>query len=184
MRDEKLWRREGPKALLEFLSSATGEDYDAAVYDTKFDFDPYNEEAVCYIASVAMAKAEPILMGWKKKEYRESFEYPMPTDGSIAPYDSDEGNESVRGLREERIYREAHAEGPCIYVPDASRYCEVVEDALNKREIPYDDMTELERKESIREKRWFEFRYHYLPMAIAILFACIGFFGIVIKLFS
>ena len=61
MADEKLWREEGPKALLEFLSTATGEDHDAAVYDTKIEFDPSSMDAVRYVASVAMTKAAPVV---------------------------------------------------------------------------------------------------------------------------
>lgn len=182
MSDEKLWREEGPKALLEFLSSATGEDYDAAVYDTKFDFDSSNIDAVKYVASVAMTKASLGL---------ESFETSMPTDGSLSPYESECENERICQNKTERIYRENHAVGPCIYVPDSSRYCQMIANAIRSRGIPYEEMTESERIEYIkhqqskkREDWWFTFWHHYFPMIMAILFACIGFFGILIKLSS
>lgn len=175
MNDKKLWREEGPKALVEFLSNATGEDYDAAVYDTKLEFDSSNLEAVRYIASVAMSKAEPILMDWKREENRETFEYPMPADGSVAPYDSEEGTEVVRRHREDRLYREQHHEGPCLYVPDALRYCRAVTCALCQREIPFDDMTDEEKRQFEKMERaerrsdmLYRFWHCYFPIAFGI----------------
>lgn len=184
MNDENLWREEGPKALLDFLFAANGEDYDAVAYDTKCDFDTQNDEAVRYIASVAMSKSEPILMGWKKKEFREIFEYPMPTDGSVAPYDSSEGTESVKKQREDRICREQHRESPCLYVPDASHYCDAVEGALKKRNIPFDDMTEREQADKKREEMRLVFRYEYLPRILTAILICVCLFVILFKLFS
>lgn len=182
MGNEKLWRQEGPKALLEFLSTVTGEDYDAVVYDTKFDFDTNNIEAVRYIAGIAMTKASLGI---------ENFEIPMPTDGSIEPYEDERGNPAFRHLKDERVFRETNIEGSCIYVPDSQKYRQKVVEALKNRNIPYDDMTDTEKKEYLKlqnqeakEEKSFEFWHHYFPIAVALLLACIGFLGIIIKLTS
>ena len=130
MSDEKLWREEGPKALLEFLSSATGEDYDAAVYDTKLQFDSSNMGAVRYVASVAMTKAS---------QSGEVFEEPMPCDGSVCPYDVAPEIGSMCSSYEERAEKESAAE---FYFPDSSAYSDAVIRALERRNIRYRDMTE------------------------------------------
>ncbi|MCM1222378.1 MAG: hypothetical protein NC548_48715 [Lachnospiraceae bacterium] len=188
MSDTGLWRQEGPKAFLSFLANATGEDHDAVVYDTKLEFDPSNEAAVRYVASVAMTKAASVIA---QKDEQKVFEWPIPIDGSVEPYDLEGNNEPLCELREARLYRETHPEGMCIYTPDASKYRQSVIDAIKKRDIPYDTMTASEKEEYTKhqkaeEKEFhrFEFWHHYLPIIIALVFACIGFWGIVTKLLS
>ncbi len=162
MRDEKLWRREGPKELLEFLSVATDEDYDAAVYDTKLQFDTANIAAVRYVASVAMAKAS---------RSGEVLEEPMPDDGSVCPYDVVPETEAMRSLYEKRLEKEA---GLDFYLPDSSAYSDAVIHAIERRNILLEDRTEDERRqmeESAREARRSDSRYmllhYYLPIAFA-----------------
>lgn len=78
MKDKNLWREEGPKAFLKFLTNATGEDYDVAAYDTKYDFDPSNPEAVRFIACVAMSKSRRVFLGWRQLEEEldeDAYEY-------------------------------------------------------------------------------------------------------------
>lgn len=164
MNDEKLWREEGPKALLEFLSSVTGEDYDAAVYDTKLQFDSSNMGAVRYVASVAMTKAS---------QSGEIFEEPMPCDGSVCSYDVTPEIGSMRSSYEERVEKESAAE---FYFPDASAYSDAVIRALERRNIQYKDMTEDERKQAEenaraaqRSDRRYMFWRYYLPTAFAVL---------------
>lgn len=176
------WRWAGAKSLALYLASSTGEAHDAAVYDTGYEFDPHNNDAVRFIASLAMTKAS---LGM------EDFEARMPEDGSVGPYNYDGDNAVLRKLKEERAFREANAEGPCIYVPDSSAYCQKVAEALTEKTVPYDDMTQAEREEYLsgqtqreKEEKKFEFWHHYFPMTVAILLACIGFFGILIKLTS
>lgn len=146
--DKNVWREEGQGELLEFLANAQGEDYDSAVFDTKLDFDPENEAAVGYVASIAAIKAIPFLERWRFQEFTDdpaNFARQMPDDGSVARYDSEEGNDAVRRNREARLMREAEHEGPCIYVPDSSGYVQAVRGAIEKREIPYENMNEKER---------------------------------------
>ena len=101
----------------------------------------------------------------------------MPDDGSVA-YDSEIeiGNETVRRLREERAFREAHTEGPCIYVPDSEAYADAVIHAIERRSIPLSDMTEEERvqhekdEEKARRSHWWYMFWHcYLPVSFGIL---------------
>lgn len=164
MSDEKLWREEGPKALLDFLSSATGEDYDAAVYDTKLQFDTSNMGAVRYIASGAMTKAS---------QPGEVFQEPMPCDGSVCSYDVAPEIGSMRSSYEERVEKESATE---FYLPDASAYSDAVIRALERRNIRYGDMTEDERKQAEenaraaqRSNRRYMFWRYYLPTVFAVL---------------
>ena len=164
MRDEKLWRREGPKELLEFLSTATGEDYDAAVYDTKLQFDSSNMDAVRYVASVAMAKADPS---------GDVSEETMPDDGSVCPYDVAPEIDSMRSAYEERIEKESSAD---FYLPDSSAYSTAVVHAIERRNILLEDMTDDERKQleedaekARRSDSRYMFLHYYLPLAFAVL---------------
>lgn len=152
--DENLWREEGPKALLEFISNATGEDYDAIAYDTKYDFDPHNIDAVKYIACVALSKAEPIFNDWNDPDHHEAFHSRKPNDGSIAEFGTFGGNDTVSMRRCERFDREtnAYSENPSdsMYVPDVDKYYEVINNALQKRDIPQSDMSDVEYKKQLR----------------------------------
>lgn len=153
--DSSLWREEGPKALLEFLSAAEGEQHDAAVYDTKCEFDRHDPDAIRYIACLAMTKASFGI---------EEFSYELPENGTIAPIGAPIGTEDMlksaayRAERE-RITSEAADESrfnnvadridahlrAAIYVPNADNYVQCVVDATRKRNIPLDDMTPSER---------------------------------------
>lgn len=164
MIDEKLWREEGPKALVEFLSSATGEEHDAAVYDTKLEFDSSNMNAVRYVASVAMTKASTS---------GEVFEEPMTNDGSVCPFDVVPSNDAMRVSYEKRMEKESSMK---FYLPDSSAYSTAVLCAMERRNILYADMTEEERrqfernvKEAQHSDRRYMFLHYYLPTAFAIL---------------
>ena len=153
--DSSLWREEGPKALLEFLSTAEGEQHDAAVYDTKCEFDRHDPNAIRYIACLAMTKAS---FG------KEEFSYELPENGTVAPIGAPIGTEDMlksaayRAERE-RITSEAADESrfnsvadridahlrAAIYVPNADDYVQRVVDGTKKRNIPLDDMTPSER---------------------------------------
>lgn len=163
MNDEKLWREEGPKALVEFLSNATGEDHDAAVYDTKLEFDSSNVDAVRYIASTAMTKAS---------QSGEVFEYQMPEDGSVCSCDEEPALEIMRAFRSERLSREA---GEGLYLPDSSMYSEAVVRAIERRNVMFADMTDEEKlqferraKAAQRSDRIYMFWHYYLPLAFAV----------------
>lgn len=164
MHDEKLWREEGPKALLEFLSSATGEDYDAVVYDTKLQFDNSDMEAIRYIASVAMSKAS---------QSKEVFDEPMPENGTVCPYDVMPSNESMSISYKSRLKKEESSE---FYLPDSSAYSNAVVHALERRNILSADMTDDERrkleenaKKARRSDRRYMFLHYYIPVVFAIL---------------
>lgn len=81
------WRWMGVKSLVQYLASAEGEGHDAAVYDTGYEFDPQNENAVRFIASAAMTKAA---LG------KENFREEMPTDGSVVPVEKTSQNERIK----------------------------------------------------------------------------------------
>lgn len=164
MNDEKLWREEGPKALVEFLSNATGEDHDAAVYDTKLEFDSSNIGAVRYVASVAMTKAS---------QSGEAFECWMPDDGSVCSCDEKPTLEIMRAFRNERLNRES-CDG--LYLPDSSMYGEAVVHAIERRNVMFVDMTDEEKhqfeeraKAAQRSDRLYMFWHYYLPLAFAVL---------------
>lgn len=140
MPDTKLWRQEGPKAFLEFLSNATGEDHDAAVYDTKLEFDASNDAAVRYVASVAMTKAS---------ETGETFSEPMPENGSVLPCDREPDNARMKEAYRQRKEKEQSVR---LYLPDADAYSEAAINAVSLREIPESDMTEDELAEKERER--------------------------------
>lgn len=166
MSDNKLWREEGLKALLEFLSNATGEDHDAAVYDTKLEFDSSNMDAVRYIASAAMTKAS-------QKE--EVFECRMPEDGSVCPYDEEPVLEVMRGFRRERLDRESKGGSVGLYIPDSSMYSEAVIHAVERRNVMFADMTDEDKQEFEertkaiqRSDRIYMFWHCYFPTAFAI----------------
>ena len=138
-RDSQLWRGEGPKALLEFLSTAEGEQHDAAVYDTKCEFDRHDPDAIRYIACLAMTKAS---FG------KEEFAYELPANGTIAPIGAPIGTEDMLKSAAYRAEREAavrpymtaadgysaiddkHFKEPRVYIPDASNYVKRVLNAI------------------------------------------------------
>lgn len=152
--DSSLWREEGPKALLEFLSTAEGEQHDAAVYDTKCEFDRHDPDAIRYIACLAMTKAS---FG------KEEFTYELPANGTIAPIGAPIGTEDMlksAAYRAEReaavrpymtatdgysIIKDEHLKESRVYIPDASNYVERAIGAISKRRIRPDDMTPSER---------------------------------------
>ena len=129
MNDTGLWRQEGPKALLAFLKSATGEDHDAVVYDTKLEFDPSNDAAVRYVATVAMAKA---------CQGSEAFCEPMPGDESVVPYQEQPENPLMNAFFHERLARESSAG---FYMPDGTAYSNAVIRAITHRRVLAEDMT-------------------------------------------
>lgn len=162
MNDTVLWRQEGPKALLAFLESATGEDHDAVVYDTKLEFDPSNDAAVRYVASVSMTKA---------CQGSEVFCEPMPDDGSVVPYQESPGNPLMNAFFRERLVRE-NSTG--FYIPNSTAYSNAVIRAITHRRVLAEDMTEEELRsiERTAEKaRRSDSKYmlvhYYLPLAFA-----------------
>lgn len=74
MSDSNIWRAMGAKELIEYIASAEGEQHDAVVYDTGYEFDAESPDALRFIAGVAMTKAS---------ENGESFLIEMPCDGSV-----------------------------------------------------------------------------------------------------
>ena len=162
MNDVGLWRQEGPKAFLAFLASATGEDHDAAVYDTKLEFDPSSEAAVRYVASVAMTKA---------CQGSEVFYEPMPEDGSVIPYNEMPEDPRINAFYQERLAKENSVD---FYIPDSTAYSNSAIRAITYRRILADDMTEKELKEveraseaAKRSDSKYMLLHYYLPLAFA-----------------
>ncbi len=162
MNDVGLWRQEGPKAFLAFLASATGEDHDAAVYDTKLEFDPSSEAAVRYVASVAMTKA---------CQGSEVFYEPMPEDGSVIPYNEMPEDPRINAFYQERLAKENSVD---FYIPDSTAYSDSAIRAITYRRILADDMTEKELKEveraseaAKRSDSKYMLLHYYLPLAFA-----------------
>lgn len=175
-RDSALWRQYGVKVLLAFLTEASGEQHDAAVYDTGYEFDPSDPDAVRFIACAAMTKASSI-------DGNETFSYPMPSNGSVAPASEAESHETFCRFVKARKIREDSAE--FTYIPDQSEYAACVVGALKERNILYKDMTPEERVRSDqedvqidRENRRFILLHVYLPIAALAVFAVIGLVGI------
>ncbi len=172
MPNKEFWRALGAKELMQFLASAAGEQHDAVVYDTGYEFDPYSEEALRFIAGVAMTKAS---------HDRTVFEAALPQDGSVAAKDVVPENERMRRSAEDRKRREHSAQ--TIYIPDPSEYCSYVLSALQYRQISYNDMTPEERQkweaemvDSRRADNRYVFIHHWLPIGALIIFALYGLF--------
>ena len=146
MNDVGLWRQEGPKAFLAFLASATGEDHDAAVYDTKLEFDPSSEAAVRYVASVAMTKA---------CQGSEVFYEPMPEDGSVVPYNEMPEDPWTNAFYQERLAKENSVD---FYIPNSTAYSDSAIRAITYRRILADDMTEgMTLRFSSGEEKFFDY---------------------------
>lgn len=134
------WDEPGPRCLVEFLTNAEGENHDAAVYDTKLEFDKTRPWAVQYVACCAMKKAAGIVPEPMGKRAVDGLDCPMPTDGSVVPIDVVTENQKVREAHDARKMREAeaaNAEAPDLssdacttYVPDSQAYAEAVIYAL------------------------------------------------------
>lgn len=174
--DSALWRQYGVKTLVAFLAEASGEQHDAVVYDTGYEFDPSDPDAVRFIACTAMTKASAI-------DGDETFSYPMPSNGSVVPVSEAESHEKFCPAAKARKIREDGAE--FTYIPDQSEYASCVVGALKKRHILYEDMTPEERVRSDqedvqidRENRRFMLLHFYLPIAALAIFAVIGLVGI------
>lgn len=170
MPNKEFWRAMGAKELIKFLALATGEQHDAAVYDTGYEFDPYSEEALRFIAGVAMTKAS---------HDHTTFEAAMPQDGSIAAKDSTPENERMRRFACDRKNREQNAR--TFYVPDSSEYCKHVLSALQYRRIHRDDMTLDEQQKwdedveaSRRADKRYAFIHHWLPIGALIICGLYG----------
>lgn len=177
-----IWRQEGAKALVEFLTNATGEDHDAAVYDTKLEFDSQNPVAIRYVAAVAMSKAYAAL-----HENAAHISPPveqMPADGSVVPLGSVPQNKRMLTAYDERMKRETDSRQDWrspLYIPNADAYCKAVLNALSNTDIPYEDMTPEECEahqqriaEEEHRKAKARFRYDTLPklMSAIVVFAC------------
>lgn len=172
MPNKEFWRAMGAKELIKFLASATGEQHDAAVYDTGYEFDPHSEEALRFIAGIAMTKAS---------HDHTTFEAAMPQDGSIAAKDSTPENERMRQFACDRKNREQNAR--TFYVPDSSEYCNYVSSALQYRQIHRDDMTLEERQKwdkeleaTHRANNRYLFVHSVLPVGALIICGLYGLF--------
>ena len=131
-RDSSLWLEEGPKALLDFLSTAEKEQHDAAVYDTKCEFDRHDPDAIRYIACLAMTKAS---------DKKEEFSYELPSNGTVAPIGAPIGTED---MLHSSAYRAKCESGDKLYIPSAADYVASVIKALNERRILSQDTAEEE----------------------------------------
>lgn len=174
MSDVNIWRAMGAKELLEYISSASGEQHDAVVYDTGYEFDTDSQDAVRFVASVAMTKAS---------ENGECFLVEMPQDGSVVPCSEFPERIAMKQLFLDRKDRENREDS--VYIPDSELYCKRVQNALKYRRIHIDDMTSEERKEfendiqnARKSDRWYMVLHYYLPIS----FAAITFIYIIIKL--
>lgn len=172
MPNKEFWRATGAKELIKFLASAAGEQHDAAVYDTGYEFDPHSEEALRFIAGIAMTKAS---------HDHTTFETVMPQDGSVAVKDSIPENECMRKLACDRKNREQNAR--TFYVPDSSEYCNYVSSALQYRQINRNDMTLDEQQKwdedveaSLRADNRYIFIHHWLPICVLIICGLYGLF--------
>ncbi|MEG1926640.1 MAG: hypothetical protein RR415_12940 [Ruthenibacterium sp.] len=164
MGSHDIWRAWGAKVLLEYLSSATGVQHDAAVYDMKYEFDIHNPDAVRFVAAVAMTKASD----------GEVFSAPTPTDGSVISYDLKPKNKRMQAAYAARKRRERTADG--VYIPESEDYCEAVDMALNYRRVQFGDMTEEEKrrhnaelKQAEKSDKIYMFLHLYLPLGFAAL---------------
>ena len=173
MSDVNIWRAMGAKALLEYISSAKGEQHDAVVYDTGYEFDASNPDAVRFVASVAMTKSS---------ESGEDFLTEIPNDGSVVPRLNMPSSEVLLCSMQERMDREKVSS--MVYVPDSDEYCRHVLDALKYRRIHIDDMTEEERIEfekSLKRAKRSDQLYMVIHCYIPLAFAVITFFYLIFK---
>lgn len=174
--DSALWRQQGVKALLAFLAEASEEQHNAIVYDTGYEFDPSDADAVRFIACAAMTKAAAL-------NGNETFSYPMPSNGSVVPAGEAASCERFYRIAQARKIREDGAE--FTYIPDQVEYVYCVLDALTNRHISCVDMTQEELRYSQQEddyiskqNRRFMLLHYYLPIAAFVIFAIIGLGGL------
>lgn len=165
MTDVNMWRAMGAKELLAYISTAKGEQHDAVVYDTGYEFDASNPDALRFVASVAMTKAS---------EDGEDFITEMPRDNSVISRFETPTSPVLLTLMQDRASREDASD--TVYVPDSEVYCKRVENALMYRRIHIDDMTEAEKNEfeeslnkAKRSDFWYMVLHYYLPTAFAAL---------------
>ena len=178
MPDTDFKRWSGTKSLMQFLASAIGEQHDAAVYDTGYEFDPHSKAALLFLAGIAMTKANKCVEA-RIRTTPEVFDAPMPQDGSVVPIGTEPERENMRisALYRERREREAKY----TYIPDSEKYSEAVVWALVDCDIPYEDLTpeELKDKEEKREQArhkqdWDTFYYEHLPKLLLVLLCLVG----------
>lgn len=131
-RNSSLWSEEGPRAFLGFLSTVDGEQHDAAVYDTKCEFDRHDPDAIRYIACLAMTKSS---------DKKEEFSYELPSNGTVAPIGAPIGTED---MLHSSAYRAKCESGDKLYIPSAADYVASVIKALNERRILSQDTAEEE----------------------------------------
>lgn len=140
MDNAEFMRWSGFKELVDFLADAIGDFHDAAVYDTGYEFDPDNVDALIFIAAKAMTKAS---LG------KEEFCAPMPQDGSVVPLEEKPDNPKM--LRAYLDRKECEKNAKFTYIPMFSLYVDKVEKALRRRNIPYEDMTAEEKLQDEQE---------------------------------
>lgn len=175
-RNSALWRECGAKALIKYLSSATDEEHDVAVYDTGYEFDRLDPDAVRFIACIAMTKASAQKDG-------ETFSYQLGESDRVIPLADVANCEQTRSLAADRMAREAAA--PYTYIPDQTKYVEHVINAITNRNIARQDMTPEEKEADDQkqakidksDRRYVIFRI-YLPIILCGIFAVIGLIGL------
>lgn len=128
------WRDWRCRDLIKLITCATGELHDAIVYDTHFEFDRSDPDAVRFVASVALLKAfrtASLSYIWKEpQEYKyKSLLYPFPNNGKVLHIDLIQNDGLLYELKKERETREQTSDG--IYIPDMEgRYAQTVMEAL------------------------------------------------------
>ena len=175
-RNSALWRECGAKALIEYLSSAVDEEHDAAVYDTGYEFDRFDPDAVRFIACIAMTKASATKDG-------EVFSYMPERPNRVVPLADATSCEQTRALSQERAEREAAAR--YTYIPDQTKYVKYVIDAITYRNIARQDMTPEEKEADDKKQtkidkanRRYDIFHVYLPLVLCGIFAVIGLIGL------
>lgn len=123
MVNEKFWQVPEVKALVEFLTNGVGDDHDSAVYDTKFEFDRHNPEAVRYMVTRVLNRNRIVV---KDKVWSGFyFEYPCPEDGSVLSINT-EVKEWYPQYEDYAARKKREQECEWVYVPDQDKYCELV----------------------------------------------------------
>lgn len=183
MTSDKIWRQDGVMALVEFISSATGELHDAIVYDTKLEFDPANTEAVRFVAINAMEKARISRYAFSLEPPPPTpYEWPIPSDSSVVPLGEEPKSDTLRALCRERAEREAAAEAEGhVYVPQTGAYVSKVFLALSNKKIRFENQTPDEQKQTLAEERWERIKEAAKPilfaagvlLCIAVIVVCI-----------
>lgn len=170
---KNFWLCTRPRYLMKLIGEAKGEQYDAVAYDSGYDYDSKDVEAVRFIASVIFSK----YMWIRQANYLRPQDLKrelMPTNGIVVKMNNDTENESIIDRQEDRYKRIRETDG--FYLPEYPKYADWVNRIILGPEARDNDEPYCRWKMTPKEinktewKEWREDNYniiHYGPWLVA-----------------